>query len=154
VNPKHLQEAIGQFFFSENPISVRVFGSSMLPVVNDGSRVDVIPCPQSLRSGQCYVFLFNGSLLLHRLVFATRRTAFFIGDNTGRLERVVRQDIIGEAMFEYPAFRLLMVNIANLVYCIFKKFRRPPRNAMLLRNRWISFWLKGTMSYEGTVHKA
>jgi hypothetical protein len=150
----NLNKAFHQFFWEAQPHTVSPFGRSMAPLITEGETIRIVPCPARLRIGRCYVFSSDGVMLLHRLVFVTRRSAFFAGDNNTRIERVGRQDIVGEAVMDYRPIGVLMVTLCNWFFCILHKVHGPWRKASALRNRWISFWLKGGFVYEGTVCKA
>jgi hypothetical protein len=149
-----LNKARRLFFLEAQPHAVSPLGRSMAPVLREGETIRIVPCRARPRIGRCFVFSSNGVWLLHRLVFLTPRSAFFAGDNCSRIERVGREDIVGEAVMDYRPLGVLMVTLCNWFFCILHKVHGPWRKASALRNRWIFFWLKGGFVYEGTVCKA
>lgn len=65
------------------PAAFRLEGSSMLPVFKPGGAV--LAAPGRLRRGDCAVYNYKGSTLLHRVLDISAGGAV-LGDDAGRLE--------------------------------------------------------------------
>lgn len=107
---------------SNTVISVR--GTSMLPMFRPGDWITVERA-SSPKIGEIFVFLYKGTLTVHRLVKIEDDLAFLKGDNAMRLEDVRTEDLIGrvtEVNGRTPAaFPPELIGIALLVN---REFRR------------------------------
>lgn len=75
-------------------VSFRVNGNSMWPYIEDGNTVVIKDC--SYREGDVIVFnYYNEGLLVHRLLREEKDVLLLRGDNSLRIERVLKNSVIG-----------------------------------------------------------
>lgn len=110
---------------------VHITGSSMEPTIR---RNDVIEVRRNegIRPGNCYLFLFDGVLLLHRCISCAKTTGYFMGDSSGSIEAVENDSVLAE--FNDPHSRLFCraVTLLNSLSAC------PYRNAPLRMPRSIN----------------
>jgi hypothetical protein len=154
MQSKHFSEAIRQFIFFEEgrggEACIRIEGHSMQPFLQDGQMVYVSPYTGMPRIGHCYGFLFNNNLLLHRLVFFSKKNAYFIGDSGRYFEKVPRKNIVAVLSIKYKRTALLMITLANYIYFLLA-FYKHPSPMEKIRSKWLAFWTKGGMLHERTL---
>jgi|GEM_PF-1586189 hypothetical protein len=150
MQPHLLIEAIRQFVFNERG-SFPFSGNSMRPFFQNGQTVETVPFSGILRIGKCYIFVLSNSTVLHRLIFLTRKNAWFIGDNGFGFQIVPRKNIVAEITREdYNSIIIFMILLANWLYYFI-----PGKNRLrfigVFRIKWISFWTKERLHHERTV---
>lgn len=78
----------------QGPLSIKIIGDSMEPFLKEGDTISIQKV-ESMKIGKCYVFRYNNKLTLHRLVYKTSESFYFIGDNSSKFESVDRTQIYG-----------------------------------------------------------
>ena len=106
---------------SEDCISLRIQGNSMWPLLHPGECVSVRK-HAILRRGECYLFRYAGSLLLHRLAEKTTDTCQFCGDNGSLIETVPIHQVMGKIDdLRSPVFHFF-VTCLNRLFVFFNRF--------------------------------
>jgi Peptidase S24-like len=125
------------------PRTLTVKGDSMTPYLLHGQEISVSPYGKLLVPGRCYLFYYQGKHVLHRLVFYTRRQAFFLSDNGVWVEKVAREMIFAKLDRAGDVLVVNLIAATNLIYCVLVKLGLYSDNLGTIRKRWLALWLKG-----------
>jgi len=90
--------AIREIIFQQEAAEFIVSGISMAPFLMPGRKVRLIPWSGAmpLRPGECYAYLAENKICLHRLVDSGSQSALFWADNLPEPERVPYISIIAK----------------------------------------------------------
>lgn len=105
-----LSRAARILLFDENNKHVPIQGNSMSPLLRHNQKVRIVPFDGLLKRGHCYVFIYNGSLVVHRLVGAAKSVAIFMGDKSCSREEVSVDHVLGEVAVQQNALSILLIN--------------------------------------------
>ena len=111
---KILSNSVIQEFLFEKKEHI-VSGSSMQPLLCHGQKVLLSPCKDKLNIGHIYVFLFNGKLLMHRLITLKQNMAVFMGDYSFRVEKIHRKAIVAKLEYNHCFSLLALIRFINIV---------------------------------------
>ncbi len=114
VNNK--EEKVKSFLCAYKDHYIPIRGNSMFPFLTDGQKEKASPIEHPLKWGKCYVFLFNNSIYVHRLLKIEESKAVFIGDNTFKTETVPLEAIIGELNIHQDIFFINSISIVNTLF--------------------------------------
>lgn len=96
-------------------LHVQINGRSMEPTVRHGQQITVRR-PSKLIVGNCYLFNYQDTLQLHRLITRTKKTAYFMGDNSNCIERIATDAILAEPVVQpRTPYRMVLV-LCNQLY--------------------------------------
>lgn len=95
-----LKKLVFMWSKSQEPFQMKVSGSSMYPILNDGDTITIC-CKKDYKIGDILVFQYkNGAFLVHRLLKIQNERFFCKGDNSFRMEDVERDKIVGCVMLD------------------------------------------------------
>ena len=91
-------------FSKERILHVKISGNSMYPVISNGDVV-IVKSKIKYIPGDIIVFIYKGSLLVHRLIKIENGRYFCKGDNSFRLEDIEPSQIIGFVILDSDPHR-------------------------------------------------
>ena len=106
-------EVIREFLLASTEL--RANGNSMLPSVRHGQILTLCPVGAEFFIGHIYIFIYDGRLLMHRLVAVQGNEAIFMGDHSSGMERVHQSAIIAKFDANYRFLPLSLINFLNMV---------------------------------------
>jgi len=116
-------KAIADFLFTDPSPKLQVFSNSMQPLLSAGQQITILPLRQPLTCGKCYIFIYKGKLLIHRLIKVMNNKAVFIADSAQKKEAVPIDAVIAEPAFKQRWIIILIISWLNrLFYTLIKIF--------------------------------
>ncbi len=108
--------ALRAFLMSGGATTFTVEGRSMSPFLPPGVRVRLKPPRMPLRPGECYAFMYEKRLVVHRLVALRDREAIFAGDRGRRYEKADVESVVGELDCRTQWVRSRVVAMTNRIF--------------------------------------
>jgi len=100
-----------------------VQGNSMEPLLKEGDSVRIFNVT-SLKPGDCFIFKYNGKMIIHRLAGKIGEYYYFIGDNSSSFEKVSREQIFGVLGCNSKNNKAMqLIRIINWLYLQIMKWR-------------------------------
>jgi signal peptidase I len=87
-------DVVKEFLLSTN--DHRVAGGSMRPTVHHGQKIALSPLSTNFIIGHIYIFIYNGRLLMHRLIAMQGQCAYFMGDHSFVVEKIPVTAVVAE----------------------------------------------------------
>ncbi|MBN1758489.1 MAG: S24/S26 family peptidase [Chitinispirillaceae bacterium] len=105
---------------SEGSINLRIHGNSMWPLLQPGECVSIRK-HRTLRRGECYLFRYADSILLHRLAEKKLNTCLFCGDNSSSIEAVPNNQVMGRIDDHSSPLFNFFVTCLNRLFIFFNR---------------------------------
>ena len=123
-----VKKAIPFGVFGKGQLSITVFGSSMLPTIKAGDKIDVKVTNECFL-GDVVVFFYNGELLVHRVVKYINGQIYCKGDNSFRLEKITFDNLVGRVVTVngFP-IKPLPNQLISLSYMVHREFCKTGKN--------------------------
>lgn len=96
-----LKKPVFMWSKSQEPFQMKVSGSSMYPILNDGDTITIC-LKKDYKIGDILVFQYkNDAILVHRLLKIQNGRFFCKGDNSFRMEDVEKDKIVGYVLIDH-----------------------------------------------------
>jgi RNase P subunit RPR2 len=116
-------KAIADFLFADPVPTLQVYSNSMQPLLAAGQQIKILPLRKPLTCGKCYIFIYKGKLLIHRLMKVINDTAVFIADSAQKKEEVPIDAVIAEPALKQRRMIISVIGLLNQVsYTLIKVF--------------------------------
>jgi signal peptidase I len=111
----HLNEFLSTLLFKDESAILQISGTSMYPLLSNGQHITVRPVsPTDLQPGKCCVYIANGNLILHRIIWIFRNYVYIAGDANCNIEKINKSNIIAvpaDRLYHRVTISIILINI-------------------------------------------
>lgn len=119
---QYINEFLSSILFKDGSATMQISGVSMYPLLYSGQHVRIRPVlPSDLRIGACCVYISNGNLILHRIIWIFRKHVYIAGDANLNIEKIAKSNIIAvPESIHTPFVDLIKIATVNILFAIFQ----------------------------------
>jgi hypothetical protein len=149
---QYINEFLSSILFKDGSATMQICGVSMYPLLYNGQYVRIRPAlPSDLQIGSCCVYIANGNLILHRIIWIFREHVYIAGDANLSIEKINKANIIAVPdSIHTPMVDLIRIAIINILFALFQWSFFLCR----VKRHCITTIIKRSKNYEKTIRKA
>jgi signal peptidase I len=113
-------EFISSILFENGPVALKITGNSMYPTFHHNQSIAIRKASlKEILPGMCCVYLSNGSLILHRILWISKKHLYIAGDANSFIEKIDPEEVIAIPSENQDNFARLIIFIFNLLFLPF-----------------------------------
>jgi signal peptidase I len=113
-------EFISSILFENGPITLKIIGNSMYPTFHHNQNIAIRKASlQDLHPGMCCVYFSKNSLILHRILWISKRHLLIAGDANPFIEKIDPEEVIAIPVTNHDNFTRLIIFTFNLFFLFF-----------------------------------